>query len=104
MRRRELIAGAAAFASVTFPVRAYAQPARTRPLLGILIDSTPDTDPNTQAFVDGLSKLGYVAGQSIAHRIPVCPTAKPERLPALAAELVSLKPDMIYALGGEVTP
>ena len=30
--------------------------------------------------------------------------SKPERLPVLARELVAAKPDLIYALGGDVAP
>jgi len=49
-----------------------------------------------EAFRQGLRKLGYVEGQNI---ILVFPSGevKPERLPHLAAELVSLKVDVIVA-------
>src|SRR6185295_6849971 len=102
MRRREFLASAAAFAAVGGPALTAAQPARARPVVGVLIYSTPDTDPNLHAFVEGLAKLGYVAGQSITldYRFG---DNRPERLPGLAAELVSRKPDVIFALGGEVT-
>ena len=49
-----------------------------------------------EAFRQGLRELGYVEGQNI---ILVFPSGevKPERLPHLAAELVSLKVDVIVA-------
>jgi len=102
MRRRDFLTSAAAFAAVGGPALTVAQPARARPVVGVLIYSTPDTDPNLHAFVEGLAKLGYVAGQSITldYRFG---DNRPERLPGLAAELVSRKPDVIFALGGEVT-
>ncbi len=52
-----------------------------------------------EAFRQGLRDLGYVEGQNI---ILVFPSAevKPERLPELAAELVSLKVDIIVAAAG----
>jgi len=103
MRRRELIAGVAAFASATFPVRAYAQQAARRPRVGVLIYSTPERDPNTQSFLAGLRQLGYVDGQNVTLEYRFA-QGKPERLPDLAAELVQLKPDVIFALGGDVTP
>ena len=55
-----------------------------------------------EAFRQGLRELGYVEGQNIAieHRAP---DWKYERLPALAAELVRLKVDVIVAASPPAT-
>jgi putative ABC transport system substrate-binding protein len=103
MRRREFVAGAAALVAVNRPFRTYAQQVARRPRIGILIYSTPEQDPNTQAFVEGLRQLGYTDGQNVTIEYHFA-QARPERLPGLAAALVGSKPDVIFALGGDVTP
>ena len=82
---------------------AHAQQAGKLPRLGALLYSNPETDPNFQAFRDGLRQLGYIEGKNllIEHRFA---DQKPERLAGLAAELVRSKPDLIFALGGDVVP
>ncbi|HET8974487.1 MAG TPA: ABC transporter substrate-binding protein [Pseudolabrys sp.] len=100
MQRREFLAGVAALVSVK---GAHAQQTARRPRVGILIYSTPDQDPNTQAFVEGLRQLGYVDGQNVTFEYRFA-QGRPERLPELAADLVGSKPDVIFALGGDVTP
>ena len=101
MRRRDFIAGIAGSAA-GWPIVVRAQGIR-RPLLGVLIYSTPERDPNTQSFLRGLQNLGYLNGQNIdlVYRFA---EGKSERLPDLAAELVRMKPDVIFALGGDVVP
>jgi putative ABC transport system substrate-binding protein len=102
VKRRELITllgGAAA----AWPLAARAQQAARRPRLGILIYSTPERDPNTQSFLRGLRDLGYIDGQNIDIEYRFA-AGKPERLRDLAAELVRTKPDVIFALGGDVVP
>src|SRR5262245_47448140 len=100
MRRREFISlvGGAAI----WPVVGRAQPAARFPRIGVLIYSTPERDPNTQSFLRGLRDLGYVTGQNIDIEYRFA-EGKPERLPEVAAELVRAKPDVIFALGGDVT-
>jgi putative ABC transport system substrate-binding protein len=102
MRRREFIAfvgGAAA----AWPLPLVAQQAARRPRLGVLLYSNPQTDPNMESFRRGLRELGYVDGQNIAIEYRYA-EGKPERLAGLAAELVALKPDVLFALGGDVVP
>lgn len=103
MQRREFLAGVAALVSVNRPFGAHAQQAARRPRVGILIYSTPDRDPSTRAFLEGLRQLGYVDGQNVTIEYRYA-QGQPERLPELAADLVRSKPDMIFALGGDVTP
>ena len=50
----------------------------------------------TEAFRQGLSDLGYVEGRNLVIEIRSA-EGKAERLPALAAELVALKVDVILA-------
>jgi putative ABC transport system substrate-binding protein len=80
-----------------------AQQATRRPRLGILLYSTPQGDPNTASFLRGVGDLGYIDGQNIAIEYRYA-EGKPERLPELTAELVALKPDVLFALGGDVAP
>jgi ABC-type uncharacterized transport system substrate-binding protein len=86
------------------PLAALAQqPGKAVPRLGVLLFGTPETDPNLNAFRQGLRNLGRVEGQNIATEYRYA-AGKPERLRDLAAELVSMKPDVILALGGDVAP
>ena len=89
--------------AVNRPFRTHAQQAARRPRIGVLIYSTPDQDPNTRAFLEGLRQLGYADGQNVAIEYHFA-QGRPERLPELAAELARSKPDVIFALGGDVTP
>jgi putative ABC transport system substrate-binding protein len=80
---------------------AQAQSVAKTPRIGIL---TPTFDPYPvlEAFRHGLRDLGYVEGQSIALEYRFA-EGKFEQLPALAAELVSRKVDVILADGGQAT-
>jgi putative ABC transport system substrate-binding protein len=89
--------------SVIVPVRSYAQQAARRPRIGVMIYSTPERDPNTQAFLRDLRQLGYVDGQNVTIEYRYA-QGRAERLAELAAELVQIRPDVIFALGGDVTP
>jgi putative tryptophan/tyrosine transport system substrate-binding protein len=53
--------------------------------------------PNWQAFVEGLRERGYIPGQNLAIECRWTDGQEEERAPALAAELVGLKPDLIVA-------
>jgi putative ABC transport system substrate-binding protein len=104
MRRRDLIAGLTAFASASLarPLPAHAQRAARRPRVGVLIFSTPERDPNTRSFLEGLRQLGYVDGQNVTLEYRYA-HGRPERLSEIAADMVEAKPDAIFALGGDVT-
>lgn len=102
MLRREFIVGAAAFAFSSRSYRALAQQSAPRGArIGVLIYSTPERDPNTQAFLESFRQLGYVDGQNVSIEYRYA-QGRPERLPELVAELVQSKPDAIFALGGDV--
>ena len=80
------------------PFTAEAQQATKVARIGYLA-TNPDTSSRVrEAFLQGLRDLGYVEGRNlvIEHRDA---EGKVERLPALAAELVALKVDVIVASG-----
>lgn len=101
--RRRLVAALCASTLVPPPTVLAQQAAKTPPRLGILLFGTPDADPNASAFRQGLRDLGYVQAKNIAIEYRYA-AGKAERLPELAKELVALKPDVIFALGGDVAP
>jgi len=97
MKRRDFIAGAAALAA---PKWAYAQDGNgpvKRPVIGILaLSATAGNDPLIKDFVGGLAEFGYVDGKT-ATIVRRYAEFEIPRLPALAAELAALRPDVIMA-------
>jgi putative ABC transport system substrate-binding protein len=61
----------------------------------------PGGIPLAESFRQGLHDLGYVEGKTIAIEYRSA-EGKPERLPPLAAELVQLQVDIIFAQSGQV--
>jgi putative tryptophan/tyrosine transport system substrate-binding protein len=100
MQRREFIAllGSAA----AWPCLALAQSKSPR-RLGALLYSDPYSDPQMAAIRRGLSELGYVEGQNLLIEYRYA-EGRPDRLPNLATELVTLQPNVILAIGGDVAP
>ncbi|HEY8874810.1 MAG TPA: ABC transporter substrate binding protein, partial [Stellaceae bacterium] len=96
MKRRELI-GLLGGAAVAWPLGLRAQQ-RPVPLVGVLRTSTVADDTGIDGFRRSLQGLGYVEGQNIRVEIRWSGNDN-ERLPALAAELAALKPDVIVANG-----
>ena len=100
MRRREFIALLGG--SVTWPGALRAQQ-KAMPVIGMLGTGSPGGwAPFGPAFLQGLSETGFVEGQNVAidH---LWAQGRYDRLPALAAELVSRKVDVIVATGGSPT-
>jgi len=85
------------------PLIAEAQQAGKIPRVGILLFGTPDTDPSLPSFHAGLHALGYAERRNILLEYRYA-EGKPDRLPGLARELASAKPNVIFALGGDVAP
>ena len=93
MKRRELIAGAAAL--LVSPTRSWAQGTPRRiGFLGFWADE-PGRDPAHAAWLSGLREKGWIEGKNLLVEYRYAP----DRLPALAAELVALTPELIIAPG-----
>jgi len=91
-----LALGAMLFA-ICFSAEAQ-QPTKV-PRIGHLVANFPSTNPaRNEAFRQGLRELGYVEGKSIVIEWRYA-EGKPDWLPALAAELVRLKVDVIVTAG-----
>ncbi len=81
-------------------VIAEAQPLTKHSRIGFLNVGTPATSPARQeVFRHGLRDLGYVEGKNIVIEWRYA-EGKPDRLPAIAADLVRLKVDVIVTGGG----
>src|SRR3954462_7500043 len=103
MRRREFLAIVGG-ATVAWPHFACAQQqAKSMRRLGILLYSSPQEDPQIRVLQESLRELGYIEGHNISIEYRFA-ERKPERLPALASELVGLKPDVLFPIGGDVAP
>jgi putative tryptophan/tyrosine transport system substrate-binding protein len=80
------------------PLLAKAQPAGKVPTVGVLSPEFPPPGPAVpsvfETFRQGLRDLGYVEGQNLRLEYRFAEWQL-ERLPALAAELVRLQPDVI---------
>jgi len=82
---------------------ALAQQPKKVPLIGYLSGVSPSAiSDRTEAFRQGLRELGYVEGKNIVIEYRSA-EGKLDRVPALAAELVRLKVDVIVTGGGEIT-
>ena len=78
------------------PLTARAQPRGKIPLIGVLEPgSQPPRTPCLPAFQQGLRDLGYVEGHNVTVVYRYA-EGHPDRLPALAAELVQLAPDVLW--------
>ena len=96
MRRREFIAGLGA--TTTWPIAARAQQ-REVPVIGFLNSETPgEWAPMATAFRRGLDEAGFAESRNVAIEYRWA-RGQNDRLPALAAELVSSKVAVIIAAG-----
>jgi putative ABC transport system substrate-binding protein len=93
--RRSFI-GTVAGALLTAPLAAEAQQAAKIARIGYLVTNLAANPHWLEAFLQGLRDLGYVEGRNLVIEYRSA-EGKLERLPALAAELVALKVDVIVA-------
>ena len=93
------------FSLLLAPLAAEAQPAGKVPRVAYLTpwsDSDPGRQRGLEAFRQGLRELGYVEGRNISIE-SWSAEGKDDRLPALAADLVRSKVDVIVAASGAAT-
>jgi putative tryptophan/tyrosine transport system substrate-binding protein len=101
--RKEIMGFALSTMVFALSVPAEAQQTTKVPRIGFLITSSPSAiAPRMDAFRHGLRELGYVEGKNIVIE-PRHADGKSDQLPALAAELVSLKVDIIVSSGPTAT-
>ena len=97
--RRIGLAVVLALSLMVAPLAGAAQQATKIARIGYMaMDLTTDT-PNREAFLQGLRDLGYIERQNVLIEYRDA-EGKPERLPALAAELAALRIDIIVTGGG----
>src|SRR5215471_129639 len=96
MDRRDTVLALLALAAA--PLAAEAQPAAKVARIGYLSSSLAANPTLRDAFLQGLRDLGYVDGRNVVIEYRDA-EGKVERVPALAAELVALKVDVIF-IGG----
>ena len=102
MRRRDLIA--ISVIGSLWPFAAHAQQQKPMPVIGVLGSGSPERKGivlNLAAFGEGLAETGYVEGQNVAIEYRWA-EGRNDRLPALAADLVGRKVDVIATSGGPV--
>ena len=84
------------------PLSTLAQKAVKVHRIGMLMAHPPGTPPYLEAFYQELRDLGYVEGRNLAIERRYA-DGRDERLPALAAELVQLKVEVLVASGPSPT-
>src|ERR1700674_2616982 len=101
MRRREVIALLGG-GVVGWSLAAHAQQ-KAMPVIGLLSTSSPAMfAPYSPAFRQGLGESGYVEGKNVVIEYRWA-EGHYDRLPALAADLVGRKVDVIVSTGGTPT-
>jgi len=100
--RAATVAGTAGFLGLGLEAAQAQQPTKI-PRIGYLSASSPSSQSaRIEAFRQGLRELGYVEGKNIVIELRFA-EGKFDRLPALVAELVRLKIDIIVTAGPAAT-
>jgi ABC-type uncharacterized transport system substrate-binding protein len=104
MRKAGLLSILVVVVLLAVAVIAEAQQPKKVPRIGYLSATSPSVNPTRiEGFRQGLRELGYVEGKNIVIEWRYA-EGKPDRFPALAAELVHLKVDVIVTGGPTITP
>lgn len=82
---------------MVLPLPMRAQPS-AMPVIGYLHFAKPEYTPNAAEFLQGLGERGFVEGKNVALEYRWA-EGQYDRLPAMAAELVARKVDLIAAFG-----
>jgi putative tryptophan/tyrosine transport system substrate-binding protein len=102
MKRREFITLMGGTAAI-WPLAARSQQQPTTPLIGFLNGrSRAETMTVIEHFRKGLADAGFVEGRNVRVEYRWA-DGRYDRLPALATEIVDLRPTVIVATGGNVT-
>src|SRR5262249_36149470 len=97
--RRQILTGAASVAMVGW-ASAEQRPHR----LAYLVPASPAANaPNQRALFGALAELGYREGHNLVVERRFA-EGRVDRVSPLAAELVALKPDVLFAAGPPATP
>ena len=99
MKRREFIA-ALGGAAATWPLVARAQQ-KPMPVIGYFHFASPEYTPTATSFLKGLMEAGFIVGQNVAIEYRWA-EGQYDQLPAMAADLVGRKVDLIAAFGPPV--
>jgi ABC-type uncharacterized transport system substrate-binding protein len=100
---RTMLLGLAILGALVAPLAVGAQQPEKVARVGALVPSTPAAwDGAIQAFRQRLRELGWIEGRNLILDSRYADD-KYDRLPALAAELVALNPDAIFAGGSAAT-
>ena len=103
MMDRRTFAGAVAGALLTLPLTATAQQAGKVPRIGFLSPNSAEvSQPRLAAFRQGLRERGWVEGRNIVIEWRFA-EGKVDQLPALVAELIRLKVDIIVTTSSATT-
>jgi putative ABC transport system substrate-binding protein len=104
MRKAGLLSILVVVVLLAVAVIAEGQQPKKVPRIGYLSATSPSVNPTRiEGFRQGLRELGYVQGKNIVIEWRYA-EGKPDRFPALAAELVHLKVDVIVTGGPTITP
>jgi putative ABC transport system substrate-binding protein len=99
-RRRKMLIAVSAVA-VTTPLSVFSQAQSTMPRIGFFYLGSRQSAIETgryNAFVQGMRELGYIDGKNLAIQSRYA-DGNPDRLPALAAELIRANVNVIVATG-----
>jgi ABC-type uncharacterized transport system substrate-binding protein len=97
MRRREFVTLLGGAAAMAWPLRAVAQVSGRRPVVAWLsLGERTASWAFVQSFLQGMRDFGYAEGNNFDF-VPRFADGYIERLPALAQELVQLRPSVILA-------